>query len=497
MNRFSALVAWPVRQFTRFIHAVIGDIAWRPPGWLQGTKAFVARRPWLCGTFAVTLAVCVVAAWWVANWYAHLPKPLDGRLVDQFDSPGYYRQPVTLRFDRSVAALEFIGKDVARQVTLSPKLEGRWMWTNGSELTFYPAADWSAATTYRVHLAKGLFSWHVRIATLDKEFQTAPFTASISDLIFYVNPKDPAVKQVTATLRFSYPVDRASLENNLTLAMESGENVFKDAPNATGRCTFTYDPKEHDCVVYVRSVNVACRRNRVIAILTVPDSVRTSAGGARLASAQEGTVLVPCNSDLFHIASAQTTIVTNPQGDPEQTLIVATSVGVKPASLAKALHAWVLPKPKKRIDAYTEKNIETWDSPAEVDAAVLAQSTPVAAHACAERGGIRDAPLVQAEGAGECLRLCARSTRACNRSAGLRSATNSLHVSQMPPYPRAVQIMHDGSLLALSGERKLSILSRGVEQLEFRLARDHAVVDQSSRQPVGGQFPESGLRSQQ
>ena len=41
----------------------------------------------------------------------------------------------------------------------------------------------------------------------------------------------------------------------------------------------------------------------------------------------------------------------------------------------------------------------------------------------------------------------------------------------MPPYPRAVQIMHDGSLLALSGERKLSILSRGVEQLEFRLAR--------------------------
>ena len=31
--------------------------------------------------------------------------------------------------------------------------------------------------------------------------------------------------------------------------------------------------------------------------------------------------------------------------------------------------------------------------------------------------------------------------------------------------------MHDGSLLALSGERKLSILSRGVEQLEFRLAR--------------------------
>ncbi|MCE0483690.1 MAG: alpha-2-macroglobulin family protein, partial [Methylacidiphilales bacterium] len=44
-------------------------------------------------------------------------------------------------------------------------------------------------------------------------------------------------------------------------------------------------------------------------------------------------------------------------------------------------------------------------------------------------------------------------------------------LSQAPPYPRDVHIMHDGSLLALSGERKLSILSRGVGELEFRLGR--------------------------
>ena len=41
----------------------------------------------------------------------------------------------------------------------------------------------------------------------------------------------------------------------------------------------------------------------------------------------------------------------------------------------------------------------------------------------------------------------------------------------MPAYPRAVHIQHDGALLALSGERKLSIMSRGVEELEFRLGR--------------------------
>ena len=54
---------------------------------------------------------------------------------------------------------------------------------------------------------------------------------------------------------------------------------------------------------------------------------------------------------------------------------------------------------------------------------------------------------------------------------GFQLADKFASVSQMPPYPREVHIMHEGSLLALSGERKLSILSRGVEQLEFRLAR--------------------------
>ncbi len=68
-------------------------------------------------------------------------------------------------------------------------------------------------------------------------------------------------------------------------------------------------------------------------------------------------------------------------------------------------------------------------------------------------------------------------------------------ISQMPPYPRAVQIMHDGAILALSGERKISIMSRGVEQLEFRLARitpasiNH-LVSQSRRQlPKSRSFP--------
>ena len=322
------------------------------------------------------LIVGVVGAWWLGTWYAHLPKPLtiDWRVSS---TPGYYRQPLILTFDQSVADLASIGKDVTRQVTLSPKVNGRWTWTNGMQLTFWPLEDWPAATIYRIHLSKGLFSWHARLATLTKEFESAAFAGSFSDEVFYVNPKDPSIKQVTATLHFTYPVDRASLESNFMLAMESGENVFAGASDATRRCTFTYPQNYEDCVVYVRSVNVAVPKESGHAILTLPDSVRTASGGARLAMKQQADVLVPSTVDLFHVASVQASVLANPQGDPEQTLVLVTSVGVKSADLAKALHVWILPKPKKHDGAGTDQDVETWSSPAQVDADTLLKANSV------------------------------------------------------------------------------------------------------------------------
>src|ERR1019366_10431872 len=102
---------------------------------------------------------------------------------------------------------------------------------SGPQLVFMPEEVWPAATKIRIKLSRDLFSSHARIETMAKELSTPRFTVAISDVTFYVNPKDPKIKQVTATLTFSHPIDHASLEKNLTLAMENGENVFAHAPN--------------------------------------------------------------------------------------------------------------------------------------------------------------------------------------------------------------------------------------------------------------------------
>jgi uncharacterized repeat protein (TIGR01451 family) len=475
MNRSLSVVGWPFRQVGRLSHTVVGDITWRPPAWASASRASVGKRPILFGFSFLGIVVCVAVAVWIWNWYEHQPKPLTVDWIVNMGAPSdpddqFDPQLLTLTFDSSVAKLESIGKVVTPQVDLYPKMKGKWSWTDGSTLVFEPTENWPADTKFQVRLAPELFSKHARIETLVKTFHTAPFTVAISDMTFYVSPKDPATKQITATLTFSHPVDRASLEKNLTLAMESGPNVFQDVATDTGRCTVTYD--KLDRVAYVRSVNVTVPVQSGQATLTVPQSVRTTAGQAGLDVDATADVLVPSVSDLFHFVSADAVMVTNTEGDPEQALVLATSVGVKPETLAKAIHAWILPDKRARlVEGKTNKwRYEHWKSVAQVEAEDLAKSTPIALTLVPseeEYATLHSFKLKVPENAHIYLEV----DKGLQSIGGFSLGDKFASLTKMPPYPRDVKIMHDGSLLALSGERKLSILSRGVEQLEFHLAR--------------------------
>jgi uncharacterized protein YfaS (alpha-2-macroglobulin family) len=462
---YRSLALWPLVRFLRVTRAVVGDISWKPPGWVVA----LTRRPFLSGGLLLAVVAAAIIAWRVGDYLAHLPKPPTiGWIISlgDFPDPGteFQEQDLSLGFAASVARIDLIGKDVTPLVAMTPRLAGKWTWEQGTTLLFQPEKDWPAATTFHLKLDPALFSPHARIETLEKDFTTAPFTAAISDAQFYVNPKDPSVKQITATLTFTHAVDHASLESNFTLAMETNTPAFGAGPSPTAHCTFAYD--KLDRVVYVRSDNVTVPGESGHAILTVPTTVTTTLGGAHLESERKADVPVPSSFDLFHVASSQATIVTNTNGDPEQALILSTSVGVKPELLAKAIRAWVLPK--RHVSA--NQDTDAWDGPAEVTPQVLEHATPVPLTLVPseqEYATLHSFKLKVRENAWVYIEVA----KGLEAVGGFTLGDKFTAVQQVPPYPRAVKIMADGAILALSGERKLSILSRGVEQLEFRLER--------------------------
>jgi len=469
MKRFFDSASRFVRRLPQLLQVAIGDITWRPPGWAGVVRTRVVKRPILSLASALGLIVLLVAGWFTTNWYEHRPKPPSvSWIIHLADAPDpsndFQPQNLTLTFDKSVAKLESIGKDVTKGVSMSPKIKGSWSWSGGTQLIFQPTENWPAATVFRIKLARSLFSPHVRLDATSREFHTASFTVAISGAKFDVSLKDSSIKKIVATLTFSHPVDRASLEKNLSLAMENGEPVFQGSSSVTGRGAITYD--KNDRIAYVHSVNIDLPKDSDHATLTVPDSVTSASGHAPLEAEQKTQVLVPNLYDLFHIDSAKTIIATNRTGEPEQALVLTTTVGVKSEALAQAIHAWILPKQKPHDDAETYE----WKSPAEVDAAILAHASPAKLTPMPseeEYSTVHSFKLKVPENGYLYLEV----GKGLQSIGGFQLADKFASVNQVPPYPREVHIMHDGSLLALSGEHKLSVSSRGVERLEFRLGR--------------------------
>ncbi|HUB67499.1 MAG TPA: alpha-2-macroglobulin [Candidatus Methylacidiphilales bacterium] len=469
MKRSLAMITSLPRQILHLLFFIIGDITWHPPGWARAAKDGIVRRP-LVSTLSLLGALSfLIAGGWALDWYLHQPKPPTVNWIINLDpkpapDDSFREQDLTVSFDQSAAKLESIGKNVTDGVKLSPEIKGKWFWMGGSQLRFWPTEDWPAGKTFRITLSPSLFSSHVRLDSLSREFQTPPFTVIVSDAMFYVNPKDPATKQITATLTFSNPVDRASLEKNLTFDVESGEPTFQNG----GHVAITYD--KLDRVAYVRSSDISVPVESEHAILTVPTSVITTEGRTSLDSARTADVLVPSASDLFHIVSSSAVIAANSAGEPEQTLVVITSVGVKTEALSAGIHAWVLPKPSKHYDSYSDQQVEIWQSASEITPAILAKSAPVNLTAMPseeEYATLHSFKLKAPENAWIFVQI----DHGLAGVGGFTLGDKFVSISQMPPYPREVRIMNEGSLLALSGERKLSIESRGVGQLEFRLAR--------------------------
>jgi uncharacterized protein YfaS (alpha-2-macroglobulin family) len=471
MNPASASAAWSFRWFFRITQPLIGEIAWKPPVWAASLQRGFGRRPGWLLLLLVTVTTLGFAGWKTWQWYSHLPKPLTvGWIVSLADLPApdtsFVPQNATVSFDSSVVRLDLIGKDVTSLVTMTPKMKGKWMCYYGAQIEFLPEENWAPSTTYRVTFSPKLFSPQARMETLSKEFHTDPFTVAIGDAIFYVNPQDPSIKQITATLTFSHPVNRTSLEKNLELAMENGVRVFGHSSSA--HCSITYD--KLDRVAYLRSDNVSVPHESGHALLIVPESVVAARGNAPLQWEQRADVQVPSFYDLFHVASAQAMIVTNSENEPEQALVLITTVGVKTDALAKATRAWILPKPKKRHDPNTDQDVEQWDSGAEVTADVLAKATPVPLIPVPTENEFDTTHSFKLK-VPENAALYISVDKGLEAVGGFTLGDKFTTIGQVPPYPREVHIMHDGALLALSGERKLSIESRGVEQLQFELDR--------------------------
>ena len=242
VSRFFTFVFLLMLEFWKdtmaLLKGLFGKFSYQKPVWIGLIFQLVSylvllvydtARRWIVGNpkrarqvGAGVLVTLLLASGWYW-WYQQQPKPIVASFTisnperTRIEDPKALPDPVTVMFNRSVAPIDRIGKEISTGIEISPKVEGGWRWVDDQRLRFTPRADWPVGVKYDVTFSRELIAGHIALDEYSGRFQTAAFNAHVSDVQFYQDPVEASAKKVVATITFTHPVDTADFEKHIKL----------------------------------------------------------------------------------------------------------------------------------------------------------------------------------------------------------------------------------------------------------------------------------------
>jgi uncharacterized protein YfaS (alpha-2-macroglobulin family) len=468
---------------------VFGTLSWKPPSWLGFLKGFRANLKELSSRLfgsirqtapktkkvvkwgAISLGTLIIVLgllMWYAAWHA-------GALTVTGTAPGLTKiedvlkpDPVDITFSGSAARLDLIGKVVTTGITLSPPIEGEWQWLEDDHLVFTPKVDWAVGQEYTVKMDRSLFPKHVRLATYSYSFQTPPFEATIENAEFYQDPEDPKIKKVLVTVRFTHPVDAKSFEKRVQLRRSDQKKGLMGIGAESYPFTVSYDTYRGEAYIHSKPMEVP--EKDMSMTVTVDAGVRAERGGPETDAKLERTVTIPGKYNFLRVVSAEVTLVRNERYEPEQVLVIQTSGGVQEEEIVNNLTAYILPRDRPAFQGQLEEKNYHWSDPAFIGPEVLDRSEPLQLTplpADREYAVMHSFKFTAAPGRYLYIKL----NKGIEGFGGYLLAKEYDVISRVPAFPRELGIMLSGSILSLSGEKKLSVYVRGIEAIRFEVGR--------------------------
>ncbi|MFY9260381.1 MAG: alpha-2-macroglobulin [Gallionella sp.] len=474
------------------LEAVVGKLDWHAPtwvGWLRtqavplGTK-IKQHAAWVA--LAVVLAVGLgwgglhgpVGGW--KNWWdwqtfsGARADRVDGQSgeisaagisvnapeVTPYDGDGKPR-PAILNFSNSVAPLALVGK-AAVDVTLSPALAGIWTWTAANRLEFLPNEDWPIDVEYTVNLGPKAFAGHA-LAEHTVTFHSPRFAMHIREGSFYQDPVQVTLRKAVFEVGFSHPVNPEVFEKNLHVVLDGNSAPQLQKVTDIQKFIVTYDKNRLNASVH--SVPLPIPQETSSLTLVIAAGTVAQRGGNEITDETKRAVAIPSLYSL-DISELKQTIVTADSGEPENVLQMTTGMAVRQRDMDKAVSVWQLPQNHPTDDG----DSTVWSDPEDVDDAVLKQSKKITLIAIPSEREIHEThayKFVADPGRYLLVRIAKGLTSAGGYQLGV-TRNEILRVKRSAP---ELSIMSKGSLLAMSGEKKLPIIVRDLPGVHLEIGR--------------------------
>ena len=489
MGKLHGLVVRGVAAIWRFLSLVFKPLGWllktvfgnwQAPRWLTWGAEKAAPAGRLAARYAaftllaVLIAIGALAAprlarvdWhgWLAQFSAIHPdgqKTTAGITVTApertpIEGDGKPR-PVVLSFSASAAPLSRVGKE-AQDVTMTPAIAGKWIWSEANRLEFTPTTDWPIAVEYTVTLGAKALAPHVDVER-EVTFSSPRFEMKPGDPSFYQDPVQFTLRKAVFQVNFTQPVNPEVFEKKVKLVADSGAAALFVHPGDDKKLTVTYDKFRLQATVISEPMAIPATTTSVS--LNIDAGVVAQKGGNATPDAVTQALAIPGLYSL-DIVELKQVIVTGDTGEPENILQVTTGMPVSEKEMSRVTSAWLLPEKKADSD-------DPWSDPADVTADVLKQSKRIALQTVPAERETTDAHSFKF--AAEPGRfLFVRIAKGLKSAGGYELGATRDEIFRIKRSAPELAIMSKGSLLALSGDKKLPLVVRDLPGVRIELGR--------------------------
>lgn len=474
------------------LRTIFGELRWQPPGWFStsagaihrgasGLNASVRANPRGAALAIAGIAALIAAGVFAWRWYVNRPQPVltefavntPGLTCYACEPPGP-PNPLVVTFSASTATLERAGHPIEPAqsgIEISPAVAGQWFWDDDRTLRFQPAADWPIGQRYKVELSRKNFAaGHVTLKDYRFEFETPPFVAKLANTEFHQDPVVAGNKKVVASIGFSHPVEPESFEKRIKLQMfnKVTDTVEKELTAPT--YTVIYDKLKLNAFVHSVQLEVPPKAGRLQ--ITIAPGTRAARGGNESKDTLTASVEVPGLNSL-KISNLALDIVRDERNEPDQVVLINTSFSVPERDLPPKVHVWLLPEkhpdPKLQAQFGREGRPYPWNDSNFRPELLTPQN---------------ELKLEQIPGEQEHYELHSLRYQAApgrylyiKIDAGLKSFGGYVlgdtveRLMQVPEFPRELSILHEGSLLSMSGEKTVSLFARNLPAIRVEIGR--------------------------
>jgi len=473
---FVRLLGWLLRP-------LFGSISWNAPPWAQwlggraGALAVTVKARPLHALLALLVVVAIGAGGvWTWTWWQARPKPVEVAVsvenpartpIENEDEADRGPRLLLVKFAQSVAPLSMAEKEVPSGIRITPPLEGKWKWTDEQQLEFQPKEDWPVGSEHEITFDQSVLASHIRLASYSIKFQTPAFVATVSRSQFYQDPTNPTLKKAVFDLNFTQPVNTAELEKRIELKLAGQSEGIWGVGRERTKFTVSYDKLKLNA--YVHSENLATPQEDSSIELKVEKGLVSARAGKPFEAAISQTVRVPGLASLA-VTQLGVNVAQTAKNEPEQIITATLSASTLEKDIKGATSAWLLPVHHPKTKAEDRKAAHRWGNVKDISEDVLKEASKLdlelisgerehsEAHAFKYQAPVGRYLYVQVE-------------RGLKSFGGYTLAKRMQKVVQVPPFPAQLNILGQGALLAMSGEKKVAILVRDLPGVKMEMGR--------------------------